>query len=73
MKFRVYLKPFNDAGNYVSDYIEVTEDVISMGDISWLSDNTDYDVGIFRNAGFNIVMRNDKARYSEAGHYLSIF
>lgn len=73
MKFRLYFKPFNDAGDYVADWLEVTDDVVTLGDMSWVSEQTDFDIGIFRTGGFNITMRNDQGKYGEASNQRSIF
>lgn len=72
-KYRVFLKPFDDAGAYLSDYIEVTDDVLSIGPISQGLDNSTYDIGIFKTSGVTIKFRNDHGYYSDPENYRSIF
>jgi hypothetical protein len=72
-RWRVYVKPFDVAGNYVSDYIEVTSDVASLGNPKQGIDNTEFDVGVIKNSGFNITLRNDHGHYSDVTELQSIF
>jgi hypothetical protein len=75
MRFRVYLKPFDDTGNYVADWIEVTSDVSadSMADLRQVLDDDTYNVGVFRFADFALKLRNEQGLYSDAGELRSIF
>jgi hypothetical protein len=72
--WRVYIKPFDDNGDY-TDWIEVTKDVIfsSMGSINADLDNTEYDIGVYRFSNFKLSLRNDHGFYSDVGEELSIF
>ncbi len=74
-RFRVYIKPFDDAGDYESSWTEVTEDVDSsgLGAIKQTLDNTEYDVGILKNANLQITLVNISGRYSDVGTAGSIF
>lgn len=72
-RFRVYVKPFSDDGTYVADFREVTSDVISLGNPKQGIDNTDFDVGVIKNSGFNITLRNDHGYYSDVSELRSIF
>lgn len=72
-RFRVYLKPFNEQGEYVADYEDITEDVSALADIRQSIENTDFDVGVIRNSGFNISLRNDHGRYSDVDTLTSMF
>lgn len=71
-RFRVYITPFDDDGIY-SDEVEVTSDVVELGSPKLGVDNTDFDVGVVRNSGFNITLRNDHGHYSDVTELLSIF
>lgn len=73
-KWRVYINPFDDVGNYTG-YVEVTSDVIfsSLGSIASSLDSTQYDIGIFRVSNFKISLRNDQGTYSDVGNELSMF
>lgn len=73
MRYRVYFKPFDDGGNYAEEYIEVTKDVISIGDITTKIDSSEYDVGVVKNSGVNLVLRNDQGTYSDPNNYTSMF
>lgn len=72
-RWRVYVKPFLDSGEYASEFIEVTKDVISLGAPKQGIDNTDFDVGVIRNSGFNVTLRNDHGHYSDVTELLSMF
>lgn len=72
-RWRVYIKPFNDDGEYLDDYIEVTRDVATLGSPRVAVDNTEFDVGVVKNSGFNVTLRNDHGKYSEVNELKSIF
>lgn len=72
-RWRVYIKPFDVNGNYVSEYIEITRDVASLGSPKQGIDNTEFDVGVIKNSGFNITLRNDHGHYSGVTELQSIF
>ena len=71
-KFRVYITPFDDAGDYTTE-VDVTDDVLSMGDISRQLDQNEYNVGILKFSDVTIQLRNDHGYYSKAGDINSIF
>lgn len=74
-RFRVYIKPFDDAGNYQADWIEVSDDV-DMSGISAMKqslDNSEYDIGIFKNSNMAITLMNYNGAYSDVGQPGSIF
>lgn len=75
MRFRVYLKPFTEAGVYESDWTEVTGDVGDNGlsDIRQVLDDEEYNVGVFKYADFNLLLRNEHGLYSDVGTEQSIF
>lgn len=73
MQYRVYIKPFDDTGVYLEDFIEVTKDVVSISDITQKIDSSEFDVGIIRNSGVNIVLRNELGLYSDVSYLTSIF
>lgn len=73
MRYRVYIKPFDDQGIYLSDFIEVTKDVLSISDITQKIDSSEYDVGIIRNSGVNVILRNEQGLYSDINTLTSIF
>lgn len=71
--FKVFIKIYDTRGTYEADYRDITRDVISLGQISQQLDNTEFDLGVFRNGGFQIKLRNTDARYSDVGNLNSIF
>lgn len=75
MRFRVYLKQFDDAGQYVDDWTEITEDVDTgaLADIRQVIDDDQYDVGVFKFSDFAIKLRNEHGLYSDVGELRSIF
>lgn len=72
-RWRVYIKPFDELGVYLDDYIEVTKDVAALGDPQQKIDGGEFDVGLVKNSGFNIQLRNDHGRYSDVTNTRSIF
>ena len=72
-RWRVYVKPFGEDGEYLSEYIEVTKDVASLGSPRQGIDNTEFDIGVVKNSGFNITLRNDHGKYSDVTELRSIF
>lgn len=73
-KWAVYIKPFTDDGVY-SEYQDITDDVDlnSMSKISVSLDNTDFDIGVFRNSDINLALKNKDGRYSDIDNPKSIF
>jgi hypothetical protein len=73
-RWRVYLKPFSDDGSR-GDWIDVSSDVVfsSLGKISRTIDNTEFDIGVFRNSNISISLKNQSARYSDVDNPLSVF
>lgn len=72
-RFRVYVKPFDQNGEYLDDFIEVTRDVVSLKGVSQTLDSSEFDVGIFRNGGFGFILKNDEGKYSDVTNVRSIF
>lgn len=71
---RVYIKPFDENGQYQPDWIDVTNDIDgSIGSINADLDNTDYDIGVYRNSNFQLTLRNSHGKYSDVGSAQSIF
>jgi hypothetical protein len=71
-RWRVYVNPFDDDGAY-TEYVEVTSDVAALGSPKQGIDNTEFDVGVVKNSGFNITLRNDHGYYSDVTELQSIF
>jgi hypothetical protein len=74
-QFRCYIKPFDDAGNYVADYLEVTEDVNadSLTNLNQKLDNNEYDVGLFNFNNLSVKLDNQDGKYSNVDVFQSIF
>lgn len=72
--WRVYIKPFDELGAY-TDWVEVTKEVDfdSLGSIALDLDNTDYDIGVYRNSNIKITLNNTGGKYSDVGAAKSIF
>lgn len=75
MRFKVYIKPFDDHGDYQTDWTEVTQDVTenNLSDIRQLLEDEEYNVGVFKFADFKIDLRNEHGMYSDVGDNKSIF
>lgn len=74
-EWKAYLLPFEDDGTYASTWLDVSADVDfgKIGSLSTELDNTEYDIGIFRNSGIKVVLRNREGLYSDVGFDKSIF
>jgi hypothetical protein len=74
-KIHVYIKPFaNDQGTgYADEWIEVTDDVTDLGNLTQALDNTQYDVGVFRASNMKLSLSNHDGRYSDVDKVESIF
>src|SRR3990172_7774741 len=74
-RFRVYLKPFDDEGIYAEDWMDVTDDVIfdGLGSIAVDLDNTEYDIGVYRNSNIKLTFKNANGKYSDVGDSQSLF
>lgn len=73
-RFRVYIKPFDEDGNYTA-YREVTSDVVesSIGVISRALDNAEYSIGVYLNNNFTLKMNNIDGLYSDVDVQKSMF
>lgn len=71
--FKVYVKTFDVAGNYESDFVDVSKDVLKLSNVKENLDSTEYDLGIFRLNGIKITLRNDHGRFSSPPNSRSIF
>lgn len=72
-QIRTFLKVFDASGDYVSEFLDISEDVLDVGDIQIGIDNTEYDVGSVKNSSLKIKLRNDTGKYSDIDDFLSIF
>lgn len=75
-RIRVYILPFDDlTQEYVSDYIEITDDVdnSSFASLTQRLDNKEYDVGVFNFADMSLILRNEHGRYNKVGDPNTIF
>lgn len=74
-KWRVYVQPFDRFGAYTGEWIEVTShcSLEDLGAIAFQLDNTDYNIGIYRNSNFQVTFRNDDGMFSDVGQPGSIF
>lgn len=74
-RFRGYIKPRDNAGNFLSDFIEVTDDIDfdSTGTIKQQLDNDEYNVGQFKFSEFFLKLNNQFGKYSDVDVVQSIF
>ncbi len=72
-RFRVYLKTFESAGVYQSEYTEISDDVLKLSNIKQNLDSSEYNVGVFRFASVKITLRNDVGKYLDSSSIRSIF
>lgn len=72
--WRVYIKPFDDAGNY-GTYTEVTDYVNreTFSSITEKLDNSEYNVGIFRFSNLSLSVNNFEGKFSDVGGSATIF
>ena len=69
-KLHVYINPFDDNGNYTG-FQEVTRDAVLIGQIKQQLDQTEYDIGIFRNASVSLRMQNSEGKYSDVNENIT--
>ncbi len=71
---KVFINTFDANGSY-SGFQEVTTDCdqSSLQKVSQKLDNSEYDVGVFKNTSFNLSLRNDHGKYSDTDVTQSIF
>jgi hypothetical protein len=74
-RFHFYIQPFNTLKQYSGTWTEVTNDIdmAGAGKLKQALDNTEYDVGVFRNSNVAFKLRNDHGDYSDADSINSIF
>lgn len=74
-RFRAYIIPFEEDGNYQTTEFEVTEDIDvgSIGTVRQSIDNNQYAVGVLTYNDFNLKLRNEHGRYSKPGNSGSLF
>ena len=70
---RVYIKPFDVSGDYESSFTNITKDTLKVSKIQQELDNTEYDIGIYRNSSLKLTLRNDHGRYLNVESSKSIF
>jgi len=69
----VFLKQFDINGVYESNFTEVTDDITEngLGKLRQRLDNTQFDIGVFRNSNVKLTFKNDDGRYSDVGETLN--
>jgi len=74
-RFKVYIKPFTEAGAYQDEWLDVTEDVELQGVTAMKQslDNNEYDIGVFKNSGVTLTLTNIAGKYSDVGEPGTIF
>jgi hypothetical protein len=74
-RVRVWLKPFaDDTGSaYATSWLEVSDDVVSLGGLQQSLDMTEYDLGIFRANAMKVSLRNNHGKYSDVPAVESVF
>lgn len=72
-KIRTYIKPFDDAGNYLSDFIEVSDSVVTVGDVSRGIDSSDFEIGVTKNSSLSLRVQNNDGKFSDVTNLNSIF
>lgn len=73
--FHVYIKPFaDDQGTaYETDWLEVTEDVVEIGNLTQSLDNSEYEIGVLRASSMKLSLLNHHGKYSDVGNIETIF
>lgn len=74
-KTHVYLRPFNsDSGiAYEDEFIEVTNDLLSVPRIKKQLDSTEYNLGIGRATSVKLKFKNEDGKYSDPGSINTVF
>jgi len=70
-----FVEPFLSTGVRSGVFTEITKDITQggLGTLRQSLDNTEYDVGVFRNAKVKLNLRNDHGRYSDVDVIESVF
>jgi hypothetical protein len=73
-RWRVYINPFDADGNYTG-YVEVTQwvDLQSISAIQQTLDNTDYDIGVYRNSNITLKLNNKEGLFTDYTGPTSMF
>lgn len=73
--YRVYIKTFDEIGNYLPNWQEVTEDCTQddLSDIREILDDDEYNVGLFKNSEFGLSLKNENGMYSDPTEPKSMF
>lgn len=73
--WKVYIQPFTDFGIYSGVWQDVTKyvDFSSLGSVASSLDNTDYDIGVYRNSNFKLTLNNKDGSFSDVDNPKSIF
>jgi hypothetical protein len=69
----VYFQVFKATGQYTGEWIEVTRDVVKIGNIKQTLDSSEYDFGILKNSNVTINMNNSSGVYSDIAESYSMF
>ena len=70
---KVYLKPFDDDGNYQDDWINITKYVERLPRLTMDLDSADYQIGVFRFSDVSIDVNNRDGLFDDAGSIKSYF
>jgi len=71
--FRVLIKPFDEDGNLVADFIDVSRFVEGIGTLSEDTDSSDFSTGVFRTSNVTINLNNRDGSFSDVDIEQSIF
>lgn len=70
---RVYVKPFAVTGEYVADWIDVTDYVQDLGKVAMDLDSQEYNIGVFTVPVFDVTMMNREGTFNDVDDVQSIF
>lgn len=73
--FHFYLKQFKDDGTYEAEFTEITDSILGDGVGALLEslDNTEFDIGVYKNSNVNLKLDNRDGRFDDVGSTESIF
>lgn len=71
--YKTFIKTFDSSGDYLPSFTEVTKDVLQISDVAKELDNTEYNIGIFRNSNLKISFNNASGNFLDQSFAKSIF
>jgi hypothetical protein len=73
MQSFVYIKTFDESGDYVADWTDITKYVANMGKISIDTDSSDFQIGVYKTSNVSLDLVNREGLFADVGMPQSLF